>query len=85
MTLANESDLDDPRRCIPLPADLARRLGADGGALVEFATPACGAALRGWDEIAGRAELALSAEALAALGAEVGDTVEIRAVHLASR
>ena len=85
VTLANESDLDGPRRRIRLPADLARRLGVDGGALVEIATPACGAALRGWAEVADRADLALSAEALAALGAEMGDTVEVRAVRTAPR
>ena len=85
VTPANESDLDGPRRRIRLPADLARRLGVDSGALVEIATPACGAALRGWAEIAERADLALSAEALAALGAEAGDTVEVRAVRTAPR
>ena len=85
VTLANESDLDGPRRRIRLPADLARRLGVESGALVEIATPACGAALRGWAEIAERADLALSAEALAALGAVTGDTVEVRAVRLAPR
>ena len=85
VTLANESDLDGPRRRIRLPANLARRLGVESGALVEIATPACGAALRGWAEIAERADLALSAEALAALGAETGDTVEVRAVQLAPR
>jgi len=85
VTLANESDLDGPRRRIRLPADLARRLNVRSGALVEIATPACGAALRGWAEIADRADLALSAEALAALGAEAGDTVDVRAVHVAPR
>ena len=85
VTLANESDLDGPRRRIRLPADLARRLDVRSGALVEIATPACGAALRGWAEIADRADLALSAEALAALGAEAGDTVDVRAVHVAPR
>ena len=85
VTLANESDLDGPRRRIRLPADLARRLDVRSGALVEIATPACGAALRGWAEIAERTDLALSAEALAALGAEAGDTVEVRAVRLAPR
>ena len=85
VTLANESDLDGPRRRIRLPADLARRLDVRSGALVEIATPACGAALRGWAEIAERTDLALSAEALAALGAEAGDTVEVRAVHVAPR
>ena len=85
VTLSNESDRDGPRRRIRLPADLARRLDIGSGSLVELATPACGAALRGWAEIAERADLALSAEALAALGAEVGDTVEVRAVHVAPR
>ena len=85
VTLSNESDRDGPRRRIRLPADLARRLDVDSGALVELATPACGAALRGWAEIAQRADLALSAEALAALGAQAGDTVEVRAVHVAPR
>ena len=85
VTLANESDLDGPRRRIRLPTDLARRLDVRSGALVEIATPACGAALRGWAEIAERTDLALSAEALAALGAEAGDTVEVRAVHVAPR
>ena len=85
VTLANESDLDGPRRRIRLPADLARRLDVRSGTLVEIATPACGAALRGWAEIAQRTDLALSADALAALGAEAGDTVEIRAVRTAPR
>ena len=85
VTLANEPDPDGPRRRIRLPADLARRLDVRSGALVEIATPACGAALRGWAEIADRADLALSAEALAALGAEAGDTVDVRAVHVAPR
>ena len=85
VTLANESDLDGSRRRIRLPADLARRLDVDSGALVEIATPACGAALRGWAEIAERADLALSAEALSALGAQAGDTVEVRAVRTAPR
>ena len=85
VTLANESDLDGPRRRIRLPADLARRLDVRSGALVEIATPACGAALRGWAEIAQRTDLALSTDALAALGAEAGDTVEIRAVRTAPR
>ena len=85
VTLSNESDLDGPQRRIRLPADLARRLDVRHGALVEIATPACGAALRGWAEIAERADLALSAEALGALGARAGDTVEVRAVHVAPR
>ena len=85
VSASNESDLDGPRRRIRLPADLARRLDIESGALVEIATPACGAALRGWAEIAQRPGLALSAEALAALGAKAGDTVEVRAVHVAPR
>ena len=84
-TLSNEPDLDGPRRRIRLPADLARRLGVESGTLVEIATPACGAALRGWAEIAERPDLALSADALAALGAHAGDTVEVRPVHLVPR
>ena len=85
VTLANEPDLDGSRRRIRVPADLARRLDIDSGALVEIATSACGAALRGWTEIVERADLALSAEALAALGAEAGDSVEVRAVRVAPR
>ena len=85
VTVSNEPDLDGPRRRIRLPADLARRLDVTSGALVEIATPACGAALRGWAEIADRAGLALSAEALASLGAEAGDIVEVRAVPVAPR
>ena len=85
VTLSNESDLDGSRRRIRLPAALAHRLDVESGALVEIATPACGAALRGWAEIAERTDLALSAEALAALGADAGDTVEVRAVHVAPR
>ena len=81
--VANEPDLDGPRRRIRLPSDLARKLGVDSGALVELATPACGAALRGWAEIVERTNLALSTDALAALGAEAGDTVEVRAVRTA--
>ena len=85
ITVSNEPDLDGPRRRIRLPSDLARRLAIDSGALVEIATPACGAALRGWAEIADRTDLALSAEALAALGAQAGDAVEVRAVHVVPR
>ena len=85
VTVSNESDLDGPRRRIRLPAALARRLGVGNDTLVEVATPDCGAALRGWAEVAERADLALSAEALAALGAQAGDTVEVRAVHVAPR
>ena len=85
VTVSNEPDLDGPRRRIRLPAALARRLDIDSGALVEIATAACGAALRGWAEIADRTDLALSAEALAALGAQAGDAVEVRAVHIAPR
>ncbi len=83
--LSNEADGDGPRRRIALPAGLARRLEVEDGALVELATPECGAALRGWAAIADRRDLALSAEALAALGARAGDTVEVRRVHLAPR
>ena len=85
VTVSNESDLDGPRRRIRLPGEIARRLDIESGRLVEVATPDCGAALRGWAEIAHRADLALSAEALAALGAKAGDTVEVRAVHVAPR
>lgn len=85
VTLSNEAEPDGPRRRIRLPADLARRLDVESGALVEIATPACGAALRGWAEIAPRADLALSADALAALGAKAGDTVEVRPVRVAPR
>ena len=85
VTLSNEPDLDGPRRRIRLPADLARRIEVESGALVELATPACGAALRGWAEVAERADLALSAEALTALGAQAGDTVEVRPVRLVPR
>ena len=85
VVLSNEAEPDGPRRRIRLPADLARRLDVESGALIEIATPACGAALRGWAEIAPRADLALSAEALAALGAKAGDTVEVRPVHVAPR
>ena len=79
VTVSNESDLDGPRRRIRLPGEIARRLDIESGGLVEVATPDCEAALRGW------AEIALSAEALAALGAKAGDTVEVRAVHVAPR
>ncbi len=85
VTVSNESDLDGPRRRIRLPGEIARRLDIESGGLVEVATPDCGAALRGWAEIAHRADLALSAEALAALGAKAGDTVEVRAVHVVPR
>ena len=85
VTVSNESDLDGTRRRIRLPGEIARRLDIESGGLVEVATPDCGAALRGWAEIAHRADLALSAEALAALGAKAGDTVEVRAVHVAPR
>ena len=85
VTLSNEPDRDGPRRRIRLPTGLARRLGVESGALVEVATPACGAALRGWAEIAERPDLALDAGALAALGAQAGDTVEVRRVRLAPK
>ena len=85
ITLSNASDLDGPRRRILLPAALAHRLGVESGALVEIVTPACGAALRGWAQVAERDDLAMSTDAIAALGAGAGDTAEIRAVHIAPR
>ena len=85
VTVSNEPDLDGSRRRIGLPAALAHRLEVESGALVEVATPACGAALRGWARIVERPDLALSADALAALGAHAGDAVEVRAVHTAPR
>ena len=85
VTLSNEEDADGPRRRISLPSVLARRLAVEDGALVELATPACGAALRGWVKVCERPDLALDAPALAALGAHAGDTVEVRRVHLVPR
>ena len=83
--LSNEPEPAGPRRHIALPAALAHRLEVEDGALVELATPSCGAALRGWAVIAERRDLALSVEALAALGARAGDTVEVRPVHVTPR
>ena len=85
VTVSNEPDLDGPRRRIGLPAALAHRLEVESGALVEVATPACGAALRGWARIVERPDLALSTDALAALGAHAGDAVEVRAVRTVPR
>ena len=85
VTVSNRAERGGPRRRIALPSGLARRLEVEEGALVELATPACGAALRGWVEISDGPDFALDAAALDALGASAGDTVEVRRVHLSPR
>lgn len=79
--LANDIDETGMQRDIPLPENLASRLGIAGGDLVELTTPASGAALRGWASIGDAAEqLRLGPDALAVLGARPGDAIEIRSV-----
>lgn len=69
------------RRRVVVPQPVAGRLGIADGALVELATPRCGAALRAWGTITGEGEVVrIGPGGLAALGARPGERVEIRAV-----
>ncbi len=79
--LANDIDETGMQRDIPLPENLADRLGVRSGELVELTTPTSGAALRGWASIASAANhLQLGPDAMAVLGARSGDAIEIRPV-----
>jgi N-methylhydantoinase B len=79
--LANDDDIDGPRRRITLSSAMAGTLGVSDLDLVELSTPACGAALRAWVRIDDHAPACkLGPMGLAVLGAEPGDRVEIRAV-----
>jgi len=80
-TLSNEPGLDGPRRRFTLPAEAARQLAIEEGALIEIATSRCGASLRGWARIGNGEGFAVDADALAVLGANPGDTVELRRVQ----
>ena len=88
--LANEDEFDGPRRRITLSQATAERLGVGENDLVELATATGAAALRGWvhivapngedDDRDGR-EMRLGPLGIAALGADPGDTVELRALR----
>ena len=66
---------------LTLDPAIASRLGLGELDLVELSTPTSGAALRAWTRIGeDGAVLQLGPDGLAALGAQPGDTVEIRAV-----
>ena len=87
--LANEDELDGPRRRITVSAATAKRLGVGERDLIELTAPTSAAALRGWVHIAAQPgsdsgdageELRLGPFGLAILGRKPGDTVELRAL-----
>jgi len=79
--LANEDELDGPRRRIILSESAADRLGVSVGDLVELSISSGAAALRGWVQIAATDDvLRLGPLGLAALAANPGDQIELRSV-----
>ena len=83
--LANDDDLDGPRRNILLSESAADSLGVCSGDLIELSIPSGAAALRGWVKIAGSEDvLQLGPLGLASLGANPGDQVELRSLKASS-
>ena len=79
LQLANADDWRATRRQIGLSSEIALRLGADTGDLIEVVAHS-GVALRGWlavDESIDSGVLALGPDGLAALGAKPGDRVRL--------
>jgi N-methylhydantoinase B len=76
-----EDEFDGTRRRIRIHPDIAGRLGVDDGALVELASAACGAALRGWVRIdAAVSGVPLGPRGMGVLAVAPGGRVEIRAL-----
>ena len=83
--LANNDDLDGPRRNILLSESAADSLGVCSGDLIELSIPSGAAALRGWVKIAESEDvLQLGPLGLASLGANPGDQVELRSLKASS-
>ena len=83
--LANDDDLDGPRRNILLSESAADSLGVCSGDLIELSIPSGAAALRGWVKIADSEDgLQLGPLGLASLGANPGDQVELRSLKASS-
>ena len=83
--LANDDDLDGPRRNILLSESAADSLGVCSGDLIELSIPSGAAALRGWVKIADSDDvLQLGPLGLASLGANPGDQVELRSLKASS-
>ena len=83
--LANEDELDGPRRRIILSESAADRLGVSVGDLVELSISSGAAALRGWVQIAATDDvLRLGPLGLAALAANPGDQIELRTLKASS-
>lgn len=84
LEIANEDDIDGPRRRIAVPSTLARNLGISEGDLVELRGKAV-APLRGWARVTEGTEsvLSIGPAGMRLLNADPGDGIEIRAVHAA--
>ena len=84
LEIANEDDIDGPRRRIAVPSGLAANLGISEGDLVELRGKAV-APLRGWARVTEGTDAVLSIgpAGMRLLNADPGDGIEIRAVHAA--
>ena len=84
LEIANEDDIDGPRRRIAVPSGLAANLGISEGDLVELRGKAV-APLRGWARVTEGTDAVLSIgpAGMRLLNADSGDGIEIRAVHAA--
>ena len=84
LEMANEDDIDGPRRRIAVPSTLASNLGISEGDLVELRGKAV-APLRGWARVTEGTEsvLSIGPAGMRLLNADPGDEIEIRAVHAA--
>ena len=82
--IANEDDIDGPRRLVAVPSTLASNLGISEGDLVELRGKAV-APLRGWARVIEGTDAVLSVgpAGMRLLNAEPSDGIEIRAVHAA--
>ena len=81
--LANDDDMEGKRRRIGLSPEVAKRLHVEDCELIELACPKSGASLRAWVRLESSGDgLRLGPLGLAVLGAQAGDTVEVRAVRV---
>jgi len=78
---ANEDDVEGPRRRITLPNTLAQALTVSESDLIELTCARSGASLRAWVRLDDKLDaLRLGPRGFAVLGAEPGDSVELRRV-----
>ncbi len=80
LQLSNETLADGPRRQFGLPAAVAAGLGIEGGDLLELVTGR-GAPVRGWALPVEGDGLQIDQSGLEVLGAQPGDTVQVRKVR----